>query len=295
MLYSAANGSWQPWAEKQAIRLGVAALDHVRGGAVDLRIWLKIAYGFYGVVLLLLVAVELRGAIGMGAQRWIDLGVIQLQPSELMKIAAMMALARYFNGVAGRGDRPAAAPGGAGAHRAGAGGAGAEAARSRHGADAGAGRRRDVLPRGRAAVAVRAAIAGRVPRRGADRVALPARLSEEPHLYLPRSRERSPGRGLSQPAIEDRDRLGRRLRQGLPDGDAVASQLPAGAADRLHLHHAGRGMGPRRRPGAARALPPGRSSTATPSRSAAATISDGSWRSASPSTCSSMSSSTRRW
>jgi rod shape determining protein RodA len=99
MLYSAANGSWYPWAEKQAIRLAVAALIMFVVALVDLRIWLKIAYGFYGVVLVLLVAVQLRGAIGMGAQRWIDLGVIQIQPSELMKIAAMMALARYFHSV----------------------------------------------------------------------------------------------------------------------------------------------------------------------------------------------------
>ncbi|HUZ74507.1 MAG TPA: rod shape-determining protein RodA [Stellaceae bacterium] len=99
MLYSAANGSWHPWAAKQAIRLGVAAAIMLVVALVDLRIWYRIAYGFYAVVLLLLVAVEVRGAIGMGAQRWIDLGVIQLQPSELMKIAAMMALARYFNGV----------------------------------------------------------------------------------------------------------------------------------------------------------------------------------------------------
>jgi rod shape determining protein RodA len=100
MLYSAANGSWHPWAEKQAIRLGVAAAIMLAVALVDLRFWYRIAYGFYGVVLLLLVAVEVRGAIGMGAQRWIDLGIIQLQPSELMKVAAIMALARYFNGVA---------------------------------------------------------------------------------------------------------------------------------------------------------------------------------------------------
>jgi rod shape determining protein RodA len=50
------------------------------------------------VVMALLVAVEVRGAVGMGAQRWIDLGVIQIQPSEMMKIAAVLALARYFNG-----------------------------------------------------------------------------------------------------------------------------------------------------------------------------------------------------
>ena len=99
MLYSAANGSWQPWAEKQAIRFGVAAIIMVGAALVDLRTWLRIAYWFYGVVMVLLIAVEIRGAVGMGAQRWIDLGIIQIQPSELMKIAAMMALARYFNGL----------------------------------------------------------------------------------------------------------------------------------------------------------------------------------------------------
>ena len=50
-------------------------------------------------LLVLVIAVDLRGFIGMGAQRWIDLGVIQLQPSELMKIALIVALARYFHGL----------------------------------------------------------------------------------------------------------------------------------------------------------------------------------------------------
>ncbi len=98
MLYSAANGAWQPWAAKQAMRFGVAAAIMVMAALVDLRTWLRIAYWFYGAVMGLLVAVEIKGAVGMGAQRWIDLGVIQIQPSEMMKIAAVLALARYFNG-----------------------------------------------------------------------------------------------------------------------------------------------------------------------------------------------------
>ncbi len=99
MLYSAADGHWQPWAAKQAMRFGVAAAIMVGAALVDLRTWLRIAYWFYGVVMALLVAVEIRGAVGMGAQRWIDLGIIQIQPSEMMKIAAVLALARYFNGL----------------------------------------------------------------------------------------------------------------------------------------------------------------------------------------------------
>ena len=97
MLYSAANGHWEPWAAKQVVRFAVAVVIMVIVAAVDLRFWLRSAYLIYIAALLLLIAVEVRGAIGMGAQRWIDLGVIQLQPSELMKIALVLALARYFS------------------------------------------------------------------------------------------------------------------------------------------------------------------------------------------------------
>jgi rod shape determining protein RodA len=97
MLYSAANGSWQPWAGKQSIRLGVAACIMIAVALVDIRVWLRLAYPLYALMLVLLVGVGMRGAVGMGAQRWIDLGVIQLQPSELMKVALVLALARYFH------------------------------------------------------------------------------------------------------------------------------------------------------------------------------------------------------
>ncbi len=99
MLYSAANGSWSPWAGKQAARFVVAVVLMIAVALVDIRVWLRAAYGLYGATMLLLVAVELRGAVGMGAQRWIDLGVIQLQPSELMKVTCVLALARYFSGL----------------------------------------------------------------------------------------------------------------------------------------------------------------------------------------------------
>ncbi|MDE2229489.1 MAG: rod shape-determining protein RodA [Alphaproteobacteria bacterium] len=99
LLYSAGNGNWYPWASRQAVRFLVAVLVMLAVAVVDIRLWLRVAYGFYAVTILLLIAVELRGAIGMGAQRWIDLGVIQIQPSEFMKIALVMVLARYFNGL----------------------------------------------------------------------------------------------------------------------------------------------------------------------------------------------------
>jgi len=97
MLYSAANGSIEPWAGRQMARFGVGLVAMLVVAMTNLRIWLKYSYAFYGATLLLLVAVELGGTIGMGAQRWIDLGVFNLQPSELMKIALVLALARYFH------------------------------------------------------------------------------------------------------------------------------------------------------------------------------------------------------
>src|ERR1700722_304015 len=97
MLYSAANRNWQPWASKQMARFAIAFIPMIAAALIDIRYWFRIAYWIFAIALLLVIAVDLRGVIGMGAQRWIDLGVIQLQPSELMKIALIIALARYFH------------------------------------------------------------------------------------------------------------------------------------------------------------------------------------------------------
>ena len=99
MLFSAANGSFDPWASRQATRFAAGFIIMIGITVVDIRIWFRYAYFFYFGALLLLVAVEIVGTTGMGAQRWIDLKVIQLQPSEIMKIAIVLALARYFNGL----------------------------------------------------------------------------------------------------------------------------------------------------------------------------------------------------
>jgi len=99
-LYSAANGSLEPWAIKQMIRFGMGITLMIAVAVVDIRFWIRHAYIIYAVSLVLLVAVEIKGTIGMGAQRWIDLGFIQLQPSEITKIALILSLARYFHGAA---------------------------------------------------------------------------------------------------------------------------------------------------------------------------------------------------
>jgi rod shape determining protein RodA len=100
MLYSAADGNMEPWAGRQTIRFGVAMTLMIAAALVDIRHWFRAAYWVYAAVLALIVAVDLRGFVGMGAQRWIDLGVIQLQPSELMNVAMVLALARYFHSLA---------------------------------------------------------------------------------------------------------------------------------------------------------------------------------------------------
>ena len=98
MLYSAANGSLEPWAGRQILRFSIGIGLMLLVAVTNLRIWLKYSYVLYLVALVLLGAVELGGTIGMGAQRWIDLGAVNLQPSELMKVALVLALARYFHG-----------------------------------------------------------------------------------------------------------------------------------------------------------------------------------------------------
>ncbi len=97
MLYSAGNGSLSPWAGRQMLRFAVGLCLLIFLATIDLRFWLRYAYVIYFVALLLLVAVEIMGDIGMGAQRWINIGVVNLQPSEVMKIALIIVLARYFH------------------------------------------------------------------------------------------------------------------------------------------------------------------------------------------------------
>jgi rod shape determining protein RodA len=99
MQYSAAGGSMEPWAGRQMMRFAAGLVLMVGVALVHLRWWFLLAYPIYGAGLLLLVAVEIFGRIGMGAQRWIDLGIVQFQPTELMKFGLVLVLARYFHGL----------------------------------------------------------------------------------------------------------------------------------------------------------------------------------------------------
>ncbi len=97
VLYSAAGGSWSPWAWKQGMRFLIFLALALVIGRFPLRIFENFAYLGYIGVAILLFAVELLGIVGGGSQRWLDLGVISIQPSELMKVAIVLALARFYS------------------------------------------------------------------------------------------------------------------------------------------------------------------------------------------------------
>ena len=97
MLYSIAGGDIETWADPQIKRFAVGMLGMFAVGFVPIWFWRNLSVVAYVVSLLLLVAVELFGTMGMGAQRWLELGPIRLQPSELMKIALVLLLAAYYD------------------------------------------------------------------------------------------------------------------------------------------------------------------------------------------------------
>ncbi|MBT56056.1 MAG: rod shape-determining protein RodA [Mameliella sp.] len=97
MLYSVAGGSFSPWAEPQIKRFGLGLALMFVVAMVPIYFWRNMALIAYVGSLGLLIMVEFFGAVGMGAQRWIDLGFMRLQPSEVMKIAMVMLLAAYYD------------------------------------------------------------------------------------------------------------------------------------------------------------------------------------------------------
>ncbi|HJW41222.1 MAG TPA: rod shape-determining protein RodA [Rhizomicrobium sp.] len=98
MLYSVAGGSFSPWATPQILRFIAGFAILVVVSVVDIRTWLSAAYPLYAGSLLLLIAVVIAGHVGKGAERWITLGPLGLQPSELMKVSLVLALARFLHG-----------------------------------------------------------------------------------------------------------------------------------------------------------------------------------------------------
>ncbi|MHA6263463.1 rod shape-determining protein RodA [Arenibacterium sp. CAU 1754] len=97
MLYSVAGGSLTPWAEPQMKRFAFGFTAMLIVAMVPIWFWRNMAAVAYGLSILLLIAVEFFGVEGKGAQRWIDIGFMRLQPSELMKISLVMLLAAYYD------------------------------------------------------------------------------------------------------------------------------------------------------------------------------------------------------
>ncbi|MEX0277664.1 MAG: rod shape-determining protein RodA [Ruegeria sp.] len=97
MLYSVAGGSWTPWAEPQMERFGLGLAAMFIIAVVPIWFWRNMSVLAYLISIGLLILVELVGTVGMGAQRWIDLGFMRLQPSELMKVTLVMLLAAYYD------------------------------------------------------------------------------------------------------------------------------------------------------------------------------------------------------
>lgn len=97
MLYSVAGGSWTPWAMAQMQRFALGLTLMFIIAMVPIWYWRNMAVLAYIGTLLLLLLVELIGDQGGGAQRWIDLGFMRLQPSELAKITLVMILAAYYD------------------------------------------------------------------------------------------------------------------------------------------------------------------------------------------------------
>jgi rod shape determining protein RodA len=96
VLYSAAGGSLTPWALNQGIRVVMFLGLALALSRVSERGWQVAAFPLYGAILMMLIAVELLGAVRGGSQRWLDLGFIRVQPSELMKVAVVLTVARFY-------------------------------------------------------------------------------------------------------------------------------------------------------------------------------------------------------
>ena len=99
MQFSASGGDARIFALPQAGRLLLGLVLMALLAAVSPTHLMRVSYVIYCACLGLLVMVAVVGIIGLGAQRWVGIGFFNLQPSELMKIGIILALARYFHGV----------------------------------------------------------------------------------------------------------------------------------------------------------------------------------------------------
>ena len=96
VLFSAGGGSWTPFALSQLMKIVFGLFVFFFVSFSNIKTWIKSAYFIYAIALILIILVTFVGDVGMGAQRWLSIGGINIQPSEFIKIALVLALARYF-------------------------------------------------------------------------------------------------------------------------------------------------------------------------------------------------------
>lgn len=96
VLYSAGGGAWRPFALSQLGKIAAGFVIFFFAAFTNIKTWIKSAYLIYAVALIMIIMVTFVGHTGMGAQRWLNLGFIHIQPSEFIKIALVLALGRYF-------------------------------------------------------------------------------------------------------------------------------------------------------------------------------------------------------
>lgn len=97
MIYSASGGDWDLGAQAHLTRLCAGLILMLAIAVVNIRFWLSAAYPAYIGALVLLLGVEFFGVSVNGSQRWLEIGPVRFQPSEMMKIAMIMALARFYH------------------------------------------------------------------------------------------------------------------------------------------------------------------------------------------------------
>lgn len=97
MIFAATNGVWAAGAMQHFVRLCAGLLLMIFIAVVDIRIWFALAYPAYLGALILLICVEFAGVSVNGSQRWLDIGLTRIQPSEIMKLAVVLALARFYH------------------------------------------------------------------------------------------------------------------------------------------------------------------------------------------------------
>ena len=96
-LYSAGDGNFDIWAKKHIIRFIISLIILILIALIDIRKIYQYSYIIFFLCLILLFSVEIIGTLGKGAERWIHIFGISIQPSEIIKVSIILALAKFYH------------------------------------------------------------------------------------------------------------------------------------------------------------------------------------------------------